>query len=395
LRVLPLLFLSSLALAETAHPPVSHPQLDLLPAEKLQALAPLLQSSDIALVESRPDGMMKQVTLIMFIAARPETVHDVIASPGDYKKFIPNLSKSTWDKQPDGRMASSWVLELPVSSFDGVNVYDFEPGPAGAVLVRAIDPNDEANYRWEMLPVTGGTVLVQYGYTDVKHSNKFVRSVLKRIPTMEHGLALAAQMMLASPMRAEAQKRTPAGSLPPCDTSKKSPGMSFLLERGTVTIMRSQNGRLSDVSVMERAFAPLASVADAISHPAAWAKFVPGIDESYERSRNQGIIEYRSVMSVPLFSWDTVFQMRAAASQMEGMGTEGDLRGAHFQWDLVSKGPKETLAIYRVNESLAQNSMILRRLFSSQPSLEHGISVAFGLVWVRAMRARAEGWAAK
>ena len=39
--------------------------------------------------------------------------------------------------------------------------------------------------------------------------------------------------------------------------------------------------------------------------------------------------------------------------------------------------------------------MILRRLFSSQPSLEHGISVAFGLVWVRAMRARAEGWAAK
>jgi hypothetical protein len=393
--MLPLLFFSSLALAETARPAVQHPQLELLPADKLQSLAPLLHGNDIALVESRPDGMMKQVTLIMFVASKPETLHDVIASPGDYKKYIPNLSKSTWEKMPDGRMASSWVLELPVSSFDGVNVYDFEPGPAGAICVHAIDPNDEANYRWEMLPVPGGTVLVQYGYTDVKHSNKFVRNVLKRIPTMEHGLALAAQLMLASPMRAEAQKRTPAGSLPPIDPKAKSQGLSFLLERGTVTIMRSQNGHLSDVSVMERAFAPLNAVADAITHPAQWSKFIPGIDESYERSRNQGIIEYRFVMSVPLFSWDTVYQMRASESQMEGMGTEGDLRGAHFRWDLTARSPKETLTVYRVNESLAQNSFLLKRLFSSQPSLEHGISVAFGLVWVRAMRARAEGWAAK
>jgi hypothetical protein len=395
LKLLPLLLLSASALAETARPPIVHPQLELFPTASLQALAPLLKTSDLALVESRPDGMMKQVTLIMFVAAKPETVHDVIASPGDYKKFIPNLSKSTWEKMPDGRMASSWVLELPVSSFDGVNVYDFEPGPAGAICLHAVDPNDEANYRWEMLPVEGGTVLVQYGYTDVKHSNKFVRNVLKRIPTMEHGLALAAQLVLAAPMRREAERRTPAGSLPPLDGSKKAPPLSFLLDRGTVTIMRTQNGHLSDVSVMERAYAPLQKVADAITHPADWAKFIPGVDESYERSRAVGIIEYRSVMSVPLFSWDTVYQMRVASSQMEGMGTEGDLRGAHYQWDLVSRGPKETLAIYRVNEPLAQSSIVLKRLFSSQPSLEHGIGVAFGLVWVRAMRARAEGWASK
>jgi hypothetical protein len=395
LKVLPLLLLSATALAETARPAVDHPQLELFPNDKLQALAPLLRNSDLALVESRPDGMMKQVTLIMFVAAKPETLHDVLASPGDYKKFIPNLSKSTWEKLPDGRMASSWQMELPISSFDGVNVYDFEPGPAGAVLLHAVDPNDEANYRWDILPVEGGCVLVQYGYTDVKHSNKFVRNVLKRIPTMEHGLAVAAQLMLASPMRREAERRTPAGSIPALDGTKKTPPLSFLLDRGTVTIMRTQNGRLSDVSIMERAYAPLQKVADAITHPADWAKFIPGVDESYERSRALGVIEYRSVMSVPLFSWDTVFQMRVASSQMEGMGTEGDLRGAHYQWDLVSHGPKETLTIYRVNEPLAQSSMVLRRLFSSQPSLEHGIGVAFGLVWVRAMRARAEGWASK
>jgi hypothetical protein len=383
--------LALLALCATARASVW--PLERLPDQKLAELASLLQHGDMALIESKPDGTMKQVTLFMFIAAKPETVHDVIANPGQYKKFVPNLSKSTWEKQADGHMVSSWQLDLPVSEFDGVNVYDFEPGPAGAIDLHAVDPNDEATYRWEMLPVAGGTVLVQYGYTDVKHSNKFVRNFLKRIPTMEHGLALAAQLMMVAPMRVEAEKRTPKGSLSPVDAKAKPPGFNFLLQRGMVAIMRTENGRLSDVSVLDRAFAPMSAVADAITHPAAWSKFVPGVDESYERSRKEGIVEYRTVMSVPLVSWDTVYSMRTSPAQIEGLGIEGDLRGARYQWDLVNRGPKETLTIYRVGEPLAQSSIIVRKLFSSQPPLEHGLGVAFALVYLRAMRARAEGWA--
>jgi hypothetical protein len=97
-------------------------------------------------------------------------------------------------------------------------------------------------------------------------------------------------------------------------------------------------------------------------------------------------------LSVPLVSWNTVYAQRAAGNTVEGAGVEGDLRGAHYQWDLVPRGPKETLVIYRVNEPLAQSSIILRKLFEHEPSLEHGIGVAFGLVYVRAMRGKAEGW---
>jgi hypothetical protein len=393
--------LSGVALAEPTIAAVEspHPTLQLLPSEKVAALAPLLQHGDIALIESNGDGTMKQVTLFMFVAAKPETVHDVIASPGEYGKYVPNLSTSKWQKLPDGRMVHYWQLDLPVSEFDGVNAYDFEPGQPGqpgAIKLHAVDPNDEAIYRWEMVPVPGGTVLVQYGYTDVKHSNSFVRGFLKRQPTMEHGLALAAQLMLASPMRAEAQKRTTAGSLPAVDKGARSPGFNFLLERGVVTIMRSrEDGRLSDVSVLDRAFAGIDPVVSAITHPADYVKFVPGIDESYERSRDAGTVEYRVTLSVPLVSWNTVYTMRIGPSQVEGIAVSGDLRGAHFQWDLSKRGPKETLVVYRVNEPLAQSSIILRKLFSSQPSLEHGLGVAFSLVYVRAMRGRAEGWASK
>jgi hypothetical protein len=391
------LVFAAVALGLSAHAAAASEPIVLsrLPNDKLAALAPLLAHGDMALVESNPNGTMKQVTVLLFIAAKPETVHDVITRPGDYRKFIPNLSRSTWERRPDGKMVSSWQFELPVAEFDGLNVYDFEPGPAGAMNVSAIDPNDESVYRWELLPVTGGTVLVQYGYTDVKHSNKFVRSFMQRQPTMEHGLALAAQLMLASPMRKEALRRTPPGSLPPVDTTVRSPGFNFLLSRGQVTIMRTrEDGHLGDVSVLDRVFAPTEKIVQAITSPAAYARFIPGVDESYEKSRDGSVINYRVVMSVPLVSWNTSYAMRATPGSIEGIGTDGDLRGAHFKWDLTNRGT-ETMAVYRLNEPLAQSSLILRKLFESQPALERGIGVAFGLVYMRAMRGRAEGWGPK
>ena len=76
--------------------------LERLPDDKLAALAPLLQRGELALIESNKDGTLKQVTLLLFVAAAPATVHDVLAHAGDYKKFIPNVSKSTWEARPDG-----------------------------------------------------------------------------------------------------------------------------------------------------------------------------------------------------------------------------------------------------------------------------------------------------
>ena len=187
-----------------------------LPIDQVTALGPALVGGSMALVESHPNGRMKQVTMLLFVKAKLETVYDVISHPGDYKKFVPNMSRSSWEEKPDGTKVSSWQLELPISEFDGINVYKFYPASEGqpaAIELNAIDPNDDACYRWEMMPVRGGTILVQYGYTDVVHSNGFVTSFVKRQATMEHGLALAAQLVMCDAMKHEAERRTPAGTL--------------------------------------------------------------------------------------------------------------------------------------------------------------------------------------
>ena len=367
--------------------------LERLPDDKLVALAPLLQRGELALIESNRDGTLKQVTLLLFVAAAPATVHDVLAHPGDYKKFIPNVSKSTWEARPDGTFASSWQLDLPVSSFEQTNLYAFEPGPAGAIDVRCPDEKDDATYRWEMKPVVGGTVLVQYGYTDVKHSNAMVRSFLKKMPVTEHGLALAAQMLLAMNMKQEAERRTPAGSLEPLDKTVKSPGLGFLLDRGQVAVMRSfPDGKLNEVSVLDRVYAPAPKIVDALAHPAAWSTFIPGVDSSEERSRTGADVTYHTDFSIPLVTWSSTYDLRVADRTVEGFATSGDLHGAHFQWDLTPRSPTETLVVYRVNQRLQQSSTVFRKLIQYEPSLEHGLNVAFSLVYLRAIRARAEGW---
>ena len=104
---------------------------------------------------------------------------------------------------------------LPVSSFSGHDAYEIDPAPLGPIRFHSLETL--ARYEWRFVPVGGATLLVQAGYADVLHANRFVRAFVKRQPALEHGLALAAQYMLVSAVRDEAERRSgrPTVALPP------------------------------------------------------------------------------------------------------------------------------------------------------------------------------------
>lgn len=354
------------------------------PRAELERLAPLAAMADIACIESNADGTMKQVTILAWVAAPPSVMRDVITQSDRYREFVPNVTKSTKEPLPDGRWKSQWKIELPVSSFEGTNVYAIDrSGDGDAVLLHG---DDDAHYRYEMLPVGDGTLLVQYGYTDVKHSNAFVRSFVKRQPMMEHGLALSAQMMFVTAMRKEAVRRAGAVAIaPPKPTT--APSFAPLLARGEVALMRTFAGALGDVSVLERVFAGEPRVADVIARANDYAAFVPGVDKSYRRGDG-----FYVEMALPIVTWASTWALHPEAHAVDGAATDGDLRGARVRWDLSARGERETLVVWRARQKLDAGSIVLRKLFQYQPSLEYGINVALGLVWTHAVRGRAEGW---
>src|SRR5438270_3532975 len=121
------------------------------PHAELERLAPLAAQADLACVESNADGTMKQVTLLAWVAAPPAVMRDVIVRAEKYREFIPNLTRSTNEPLGDGRWQSRWKIELPVSSFEGTNVYSLEhTGDGDAILSRG---DGNAQYRYQLIPV--------------------------------------------------------------------------------------------------------------------------------------------------------------------------------------------------------------------------------------------------
>jgi hypothetical protein len=360
-----------------------------LPEDQLARLGVLAARGDVALIESAPDGTMKQVTLFLYVASPPAVVYDVVAHPAEYVHFVPGLSRSTFVERPGVGWVHSWKIDLPVSSFWGEEVYRFEPGPTGAIETRSLDAGNAA-YRWEVHPAGPGTLLVMYGYTDVLHSNRFVHAFVRRQATLEHGLALAAQLMLAAPLRTEAERRAAATVPRALARDGGGGGLDALLGRGQVAILHA-----GEVSLIDRFYAPEPKVLEAIGKPGEYARFVPGVDEAHELSRGPDGVTYTLEMSLPIVSWSTRYVMRLFHHGADGAGVEGDLTGARFRWDLTPRGPAETEVVYRARQPLGRGSLLVRKLLQLNPTLDHGLNVAFALVTLRAMRGRAEGWATK
>src|SRR5947209_49938 len=94
-RLAPVAVALALALsAQASGAAAAKPKLERLPADKLEAMPALLHHGDVALIESLPNGRLKQVTLITFVRAPAKVVHDVVADPARQPEFMRNMSKS-------------------------------------------------------------------------------------------------------------------------------------------------------------------------------------------------------------------------------------------------------------------------------------------------------------
>ena len=368
--------------------------LDLLSRSQIVALAGAAAHGELALVESKPDGTMAQVTLVSFVHAPAAELRALVADVGGYVRFMPNLKQADFRRDERGHTVNTWRLELPISTFAGRDEYLIDPDPLGPISFWSLD--SLAHYRWDFVPVDGGTLLVQAGYADVLHANRFVKSFVRRQPSLEHGLGLAAQYMMVSAVKKEAE-RVGCGQVSGAATrASSSAALIALADRGQVVVMRSrEDGHLSEVSVIDRVYAPIDLVREIIADPRAYKEFIAGVDTSTVTGKVADETTYEYEMSLPIVSWTSTFRMRVGQQSIDGAGLSGDLAGARYRWDLTARGMKETLVTYRANQPLARGSLILSKLFEVDPSLEYGLNVAFALLPLRSVRGRAEGWATR
>jgi hypothetical protein len=370
--------------ADQAHPPLAP-----LPVASLRRLPPLLRGADLALIESEASGAERQITVITLARATPEAVREVVVHPGRYAEFVRNLSGKEVRPGPNGTIEHSWKVSYQIVSFSGVNRYSFPARGVdeAAAPVEMIDPTGGSHYRWQFLAPEkgGGTIVVLYGYTDVRHSGGFLDRVLRRAATLEHGLALTTQLTLLLALKAEAERHP--GAIVELAPPAAAP-YEFLLERGLVAFLRraAASDRLSDISLVERSRAQPAALVEVAAHPERWSSFVPSIT----RSEPRGAAAVELEQSIPLMSFTTEFGVRASGDGVDLFGLSGDLRGGQLRWDAAQRAGATELVL-RAQLRYDRSSTIMRELFKIEPLLEYGVNVALTLVLMRAVRLRAEG----
>jgi hypothetical protein len=389
------LLLFEAAVISTAHAEPSKQMVPLAswPAAKIRALAPLLFGSDIAVFESRADGHLRQLSLFTWVAAPPAVVRDVILRAELYKDFVPNFKESNVTQNADGTFKFHYRLEYGFFSIEGDNRYithkSLAKDDALVIEIHDLDNNYKTSIRryiFELFDVSGGTVVAMYGYTDVSTAGGMIDKLLRRVPTIEQGLVLVVHSTLLLSMKKRAEKLVPPPAILP--QSGYAP-YDTLLQRGTVVLLRSQNSRLSEISMVSRSAAPSQQLVALLNRPQDFGSYIPSITKSYDSGRSDEMQRVELEQSLPLLSFRTVYGVRSIGNSIDMFGLSGDLRGGRLRWD-VGSVPGFTQLILRTSQQYDRASLLIRQLYKLEPLMEYGINVGLQMVLLVGVQNKAE-----
>ena len=368
-----------------------------LPADKILTLTPSLKDQDMALIESAPNGTLKQITTVTLVAAAPPLVHEIVAHPERYGQFVHNMSRSDIRREPGGTIVHEYKLDYTVASVDGRHRYVFLPPVAGqaAPPIDVYDPDDNGtrHYRWEFYAAPGGlgTLLVEYGYSQIPTDGIYGK-LIRRAQTLEYGLALIPQMTLLLAVKQRAEALSPGQARP--STNGPQPKLDFLLDRGCVAIFRRSGSHVTEVNLVDRTRARPDVLAHVTANTAAWSKFVPTISKSSSLGPRQGLPATEVEQSLPLMSWTTTWGVFANATAVDMFGLDGDLTRARMRWDVralpASAMPMQSEIVLRAMVDYDHGSVVVRELYKLEPLFQYGIDVGLQLVILRGIKQQAE-----
>jgi hypothetical protein len=299
------------------------------------------------------------------------------------------MKRSRVAVEPAGTLWHDYAISYRIYTVEGHHRYVFMPkGPNDAVApVEMYDPDGDGtrHYRWEFVPAAGATVLALYGYTEIAH-DRFTTRYLQKAPTLEAGFALIPQLTLLYSMKTRAQSLSGGAVTLPAAAKV---AWDFLLDRGTVAILMSSGGKLSEVNLVERSAASPESLLAVAADPSRWSTFVPTVKRSTPLASADGAtVEIEQ--SLPLMNWTTRWACRQATDSVDFVGLDGDLRGAHLSWN-VARGPEgASQLILRAAADFQRGSLLLREVYKLEPYLEYGFDVALNLLLLQSLRHRAE-----
>lgn len=392
---------AAIALFATAAGAQERPRIRGLNDDERAALMPLLERGSVAVVESNPDGTLKQVSVAHIIRAPQAAVFALVSQPETYPSFMPNISATRVVERRNNMVAYEW-------SWRGVLV---EMGGANAMTLyapRRIDIEatrgdlGRGRFRWDFHALPDGrTLAVHSVYSDMRSANYILRQLIESDRSMMHAMNLSTALVLMMGVKTKVEQiagtgdgRRPSGGVSGSGDlrdvgSLVTPGMLPLLRRGEVALVQMDSrGRMRQSTAFGRVpGATPDAVRGVVANPRDFPRVMPHV-ESVEIVNEPG-------GTGTLFDWELAFpvinvtgRMRLTSGERGRVlleAPEGDLQGGRWMWEVPQVGG-ETIAVYSSRANLARANWILGRLIGREPFFLHGLSCASNLVAVRAIQ---------
>jgi hypothetical protein len=170
--------------------------------------------------------------------------------------------------------------------------------------------------------------------------------------------------------------------------------MAPMLNQGELIWVNSnKDGRLKQSSIMAIVDAPVKKTWDAVTDYDHYNEIMPRAKKIVVISRENGdaILNYKIDLPGP----DFVYTLRHHHTPMTRVDIwpeddKGDIKTGAWRWELFPIGGNKTILVYTFYTDIRESSWILKIALKSDPSMEHGINIATGLVTVNAIKRWAE-----
>jgi ribosome-associated toxin RatA of RatAB toxin-antitoxin module len=170
--------------------------------------------------------------------------------------------------------------------------------------------------------------------------------------------------------------------------------MAPMLDQGELIWVNSQkDGRFKQSSIMSLVNASVKKTWDAVTDYDHYNEFMPNAKKISVLSRQGGdsVISYTIDLPGP----DFVYTLRHHHTPYTKVdiwpeNDKGDIKTGAWRWELFPLGENRTVLVYTLYTDIRESSWILNIALKSDPSMEHGINIATGLVTVKAIKRWAE-----
>lgn len=151
-------------------------------------LASLLAQGEVNLLETWPDGRLKQVTTIAFMPVPPEKIWGILVDFEHYEEWMPQVEVATESGRTETMVVVDWRIAVVGPDVQLQTRYTMD------AATWTIQGNWESGalpgstWSWRLVPVAGGTRVYRSLRTYAVDSNWVLKQVEDENHTLDYGL---------------------------------------------------------------------------------------------------------------------------------------------------------------------------------------------------------------